>query len=721
MNFIPKLQLSMERLEREYEKNGMTTWTEYKADPGANAKKVVELTQADFADGTLRVTAPCKLVLTEDISFNPNPGELKADGKLDPARTSDWFPKHNQSEYAGIAAFHLGFFAAITVEAEGVIIDLNRNAIAMSKEFALMQQFYSHIELADQPFETSQGPAEFGPKLRGAQKCWIKDGSLGYTSHHQIHGNRASDILITDVVMRDGAVAAIALNGSRRVAVMDCEYQGTRLDFPVKGQFNDIRLGVKVLDGYMGNPGNGPLPEDTQNAYDAAKLAVEGIFDDVIADGYIQPGTLSAADASVLQNTLGTDGESLYFDGISYGFLFNAVGDATGPFTSTRDSKSNDSSEIAVLRCTISEVETEARELLALSPAIEESQELDVGDEVQYDVNAQMRGPTGSILQFLKAFKLDLATYPVGNPERGQWAGNVVADLQCELAQLQSDLSANQPLAKSLGQINIEPEFIKMKRAKGTGTGSDVYRLATVGEAESPIEGDKVYILFTSSALDGEVEPTDGRDLHELEFVVLAAGDAQHHVLKGLVGLRIEGVTDATLEDITLAGIEQNSALGYGYRFGDFQDPLKPSNSEMGYIGDKDGGHGGQGSQVGYSGNHSRGVSIRACSNIRIKNLKVVETAASTGPAIAIDVAGESSDISMENVEIKEVVGGAELTPVEVKAMKKHPNWPPTATGVIVDDSCTNVSIKDVRVSGLAQPIGSPREMDIRSTSTKLK
>ena len=89
MEFVSKLKLDMERLEREYDARGTVTWTAFKADPATHQKKVIELTQADFAQGTLRIKHPCKLKLASNISFNPNRGTFLSDGTVDPARTLD--------------------------------------------------------------------------------------------------------------------------------------------------------------------------------------------------------------------------------------------------------------------------------------------------------------------------------------------------------------------------------------------------------------------------------------------------------------------------------------------------------------------------------------------------------------------------------------------------------------------------------------------------------
>ncbi|KAH8056977.1 hypothetical protein JL722_7202 [Aureococcus anophagefferens] len=56
--------------------------------------------------------------------------------------------------------FWLGFFAAISVAADDVVVDLNGHEIRSSREFLLRQRFFSIIELADKPFKANSGPPQ---------------------------------------------------------------------------------------------------------------------------------------------------------------------------------------------------------------------------------------------------------------------------------------------------------------------------------------------------------------------------------------------------------------------------------------------------------------------------------------------------------------------------------------------------------------------------------
>ena len=55
------------------------------------------------------------------------------------------------------AEYQLGFFAAITVETSDVTLDMNGKSLQQSDEHALMQRFFSLIELGNSPFLAGEG------------------------------------------------------------------------------------------------------------------------------------------------------------------------------------------------------------------------------------------------------------------------------------------------------------------------------------------------------------------------------------------------------------------------------------------------------------------------------------------------------------------------------------------------------------------------------------
>ena len=91
------------------------------------------LSQSDFLNGTYRIQAPGTYQLTEDIDFEPRPD-------------NDHWNQLDDPNYP-INQFYLGFFAAITIESNNVVVDLNGHTLQMSKKFYLLQRFFNVIEV----------------------------------------------------------------------------------------------------------------------------------------------------------------------------------------------------------------------------------------------------------------------------------------------------------------------------------------------------------------------------------------------------------------------------------------------------------------------------------------------------------------------------------------------------------------------------------------------
>ena len=161
---------------------------------------VVLLGKQDFANGTLRLTKPGLYVVREDIEFNPDESYLKSN-----------------PNFANNNAYSMGYFAAITVETDGVILDLQGHTIRQSYEHYARQRFFSVVELANAPFVLGQGPGtvrtESSLHFKPATNCLIVNGTLGLSSHSGIHGNNNTNIMVQNVCVKDFESAGIQLNG----------------------------------------------------------------------------------------------------------------------------------------------------------------------------------------------------------------------------------------------------------------------------------------------------------------------------------------------------------------------------------------------------------------------------------------------------------------------------------------------------------------------------
>ena len=106
-----------------------------------------EFQQSDFEKGTIRIKKSGCYRLKESILFEPLGG------------CCDYWPRFrtsNEAEYP-MGPYALGFFAAITIEADNVVLDLNGYTIEASLEFSLKQRFFNVIQFSSRVFEAHDG------------------------------------------------------------------------------------------------------------------------------------------------------------------------------------------------------------------------------------------------------------------------------------------------------------------------------------------------------------------------------------------------------------------------------------------------------------------------------------------------------------------------------------------------------------------------------------
>jgi hypothetical protein len=304
----------------------------------SGSSNVTEIRQADFEHGTLMLSQPGVYRLAEDISFNPHPvGTLAEDGVSLLDAYSAGLPFRSQmgrspGQYDP-AAFGLGFYAAIAVAGRDITLDLNGHTIEQHPEHALLQRFFAVIELADRPFMPGQGPHGFGATMASAENVTIRNGTIGRSSHHGIHGNANRNVRVEDVQFVDFEVAALALNGVQGLRV-ERSTARNREDVPVLGTYSNARFIAAYVDWLVATGSTTTLRvagvELTALDVQAAlRRAVDAVFEDVITDGagFIDP-LQHPVEYGLFHNPHGL------IDGNSYGFLVNPLGVAVGGFPS---------------------------------------------------------------------------------------------------------------------------------------------------------------------------------------------------------------------------------------------------------------------------------------------------------------------------------------------------------------------------------------------------
>ncbi len=315
--------------------------------PGA----IIKLRQSNFTNGTVRITKPGIYILQENISFEPNPN-------------NDFMPTGAQivsGQYpVGLAgAYHLGFFAAITIEATGVILDLNDKTIQQTKLHSLQQRFFANIETASAPFIPNQGPSTGGfsnpSNYKPGEKVLIKNGKLARSSHHGIHGNKNTDVIIQDLSLNDFEVAGIALNGTTVGILDNIQIDTTSLDIRVLSTYSQARFIRSFL-----NTVKSRNPTGTFNGQ-----SIQKIIND------ISSGLNEAKDAVMAGNTpsnmFGNTHFSEGYDGNVYGLVLNVNGVVINGFIKTRPETAVGNKEIYLQNITISNIISRPVEIIAVN------------------------------------------------------------------------------------------------------------------------------------------------------------------------------------------------------------------------------------------------------------------------------------------------------------------------------------------------------------------
>jgi hypothetical protein len=334
-------------------------------------KSIIYLRQRDFNNGTVRITVPGIYVLVENIVFNPN-----EDNDFMPTQeqiSSGLYPENMQGPY------HLGFFAAITIETDNVILDLNDHTIKQSVKHNIQQRFYANIELANSPFIPTQGPANFngGLSYKAANNVLIMHGILGRSSHHGIHANEANKVIIYNLNITDFEVAGIALNGTTTGILHNLKINNSKRDIPVLGTYSQARFIRKFLNLAVSNH-----PTLTFNGKTITDI-LTNINNDLNATytSYIQNGTIPD---NLFKNT------TKELDGNVYGIVLSVRGVVVNDFITERTSQMIGNTDIKLDGIIIDNITSTPLEIIGVNskPTSNEA----YGGKVQV-------GPIGDVLQ----------------------------------------------------------------------------------------------------------------------------------------------------------------------------------------------------------------------------------------------------------------------------------------------------------------------------------
>jgi hypothetical protein len=355
------------------------------------------LTSADFVNGTYRIKTSGVYTLGENIDFNPNTG-------------NDHMPTQTQIDNGTypvmpLGPYHLGFFAAISVEADNVVINLNGFELQQHPAHQLQQRFFSCIELGSSPFVSTQGPSNFGDAVVYPNNVLIKNGTLGSSSHHGLHGNSSTNVILSDIVFKDFELAGWALNGCSNVLLRNLHATTSEQDIKVSARYSQARFIRSFLQKIIDDNGSpGPsinirgVSKSGLDILNELQAAMDSVYDVVVNSN----GTLTS-DAETFQHS------HTGLDGGIYGGVMNTFGVAVDGFIRNRDSLEGGNQCIQMENITIDTLTSTPVEIVGLS----------LEDTVPDYGLALQKGPVGDVFQILHVTNLD-----------GSYKPNVLANAQ---------------------------------------------------------------------------------------------------------------------------------------------------------------------------------------------------------------------------------------------------------------------------------------------------
>jgi hypothetical protein len=453
------------------------------------AAVTVDVYQSHFDSGTYRISSPGEYVLREDITFCP----MDVSTGPSPSEPELWgFP--GEAFLSSSTAFRLGFFAAIAVGADDVTIDLNGHTLAQCPEHALMQRFFALIETANSPFPSGAGPADFisSTNFKGANNLAIQDGTLGLSSHHGIHGNRNTGLVIRGLEITNFEVAGISLNTPSDLTIEHVNVHHTRSDVPANGRFSNAVFLLQGVSTRLEAPDPLVVHPDTY----AAWTAIADPQADLRAAVYNFLTTGADVDGLFASHTNGHPDASMVAGVIIHPKV--NVGSFTHSFPETTNAN-----DVRIRRLEIHDLTGSPGEIGALFSVGSDSSEVDA------------YGTGGAVTDFAGAvFDVDFAT----DVETRAYKPNALAELQRAVARyaLACKTNADCPTA------NVE-----------------LLNRNTISEQ----------VLWWMDGFSSSGAAFAWTDLQETHFVE-GNHDVMFHMNKGVVGLKIDGAADVVFKDV---------------------------------------------------------------------------------------------------------------------------------------------------------------------------
>ena len=465
---------------------------------------IIKLKQKHFTNGTVRITKPGYYILDEDITFSPN-------------ETNDFQPTISQisSGQYPIGSYKLGFFAAITIETDNVVLDMNGKTIQQSLIHFLQQRFYSHIELASSPFINNQGPSSgISVGYKSSNNVLIMNGYFNLSSHHAIHSNLNNNIILYNLDITNFQVAGISLNGLSNSIMCKINVHDTTRTVPILMSYSHARFIRSFLNNVPDETTllihDSPTPRtkaDIQTALlndlEVTKTKVLNPESEVtIPDVFKNPSTEQLSDAN------------------AYGIALNITGVLVNDFLESRpetvfDGISPGNENIYMQDITIKNIDSEPMEHIVIQKTFPEA-EIPTG----YNSTNIVKGPVGDVFNI---------SYNRNKEDGNKYVPNSIANTKAIIGK--AKLNDTEGIL-SLGTAYFTDEVINWLNC-------------------DPL-----------CNIDSIVNSTDN-------MTYKYGLDGMAHVMKGNIGLFLSGSKQLKIHNITVDGV-RNFATNFTY-----SDPIR--------------------------------------------------------------------------------------------------------------------------------------------------
>ncbi|CAK9012862.1 Uncharacterized protein SCF082_LOCUS11692 [Durusdinium trenchii] len=611
--------------------------------------RVTVLRQSDFDKGTYRIRKSGRYALGEDIVFAPNP-------------ENDFWPEHGDPEYP-MAQYFLGFFAAITVEANNVDIDLRGHTLSQSDEFYLKQRFFNAIELNDRAFVVNEGvsslnyqegdelPEQIVPGLVTVQGVTIRNGVIDQVSHIGVHGNLARRVTIKNLDVRGFEVAGIQCNGCQRVKIVKCEVGPSATAVPSLATFASARF----IDLYVNELLPYGFAKEEEAGFAGALATLESeihfagreqatttgavfarlrrsleLYADHVLDRVADD--LSSEDAALLEEAVAVYGNptGLPDGSVLYGILINKMG--------VPDVDDNFYGASATARIEISDTKVSGLKIHTIEvPAFQSSS------------GAFAQGPARDLVRVIDA----AAPLTMRSLVGATYAGNVLSDVYFAFWQVSNDFfkvrvfdsdcanfATNQTMQYRLDGFENSPDASEVCLAVGTGQDPSLKpRDATMiikryfgglGMTQGLFD----WATGTVNSLADLLATSPLADVRrQSSHAIVCDHDTMFHNNFGVIGIKLQEARDVLLSKIDITDLENTAprshwVCGQKWQRADTGEVITTTTNRI---------DPGQGSAV-------RGFQLVRSEDIDMLDVQIDGLTSAHGQVFGIDVAGDTSD-----------------------------------------------------------------------------